>query len=51
MISRKQKRGKDPFLRTIRFVAGRWRLQWRLALAMAALGSNSSNSSANSGVM
>ena len=37
MISRRFERGKDPFLRTIRFVAGRWRLQWRLALAMAAI--------------
>ena len=41
MTSRKPQRrpthGKDPFLRTIRFVAGRWRLQWRLALAMAAI--------------
>ena len=37
MTSRRFERGKDPFLRTIRFVAGRWRLQWRLALAMAAM--------------
>jgi ATP-binding cassette subfamily B protein len=37
MTSRQPKRGKDPFLRTIRFVAGRWRLQWRLALGMAAI--------------
>jgi ATP-binding cassette subfamily B protein len=37
MISRRTKRGRDPFLRTIRFVAGRWRRQWRLALAMASL--------------
>ncbi len=37
MISRRFERGRDPFLRTIRFVAGRWRLQWRLALAMAAI--------------
>ena len=35
MTSRRSERGKDPFFRTIRFVAGRWRLQWRLALAMA----------------
>src|SRR5271155_2015104 len=35
MTSRRSERGKDPFIRTIRFVAGRWRLQWRLALAMA----------------
>ena len=37
MTSRRSERGKDPFLRTIRFVAGRWRLQWRLATAMAAI--------------
>ena len=36
MTSRRTERGKDPFFRTIRFVAGRWRRQWRLALAMAA---------------
>src|SRR5260370_13920619 len=36
MTSRRMERGKDPFLRTIRFVADRWRQQWRLALAMAA---------------
>src|SRR5260370_41262549 len=36
MTSRRMERGKDPFLRTIRFVADRWRRQWRLALAMAA---------------
>jgi ATP-binding cassette subfamily B protein len=37
MISRPTKRAKDPFLRTIRFVAGQWRRQWRLASAMAAI--------------
>ncbi len=36
MTSRRTARGKDPFFRTIRFVADRWRRQWRLALAMAA---------------
>ena len=36
MTSRRTERGKDPFFRTIRFVADRWRRQWRLALAMAA---------------
>src|SRR5260370_37015960 len=36
MTSRRMERGKDPFLRTIRFVADRWRQQWRQALAMAA---------------
>ena len=36
MTSRRTERGKDPFLRTIRFVAGQWRRQWRLASAMAA---------------
>src|SRR4029077_956957 len=36
MTSRRIGRGKDPFFRTIRFVADRWRRQWRLALAMAA---------------
>ncbi len=36
MTSRRTGRGKEPFLRTIRFVAERWRRQWRLALAMAA---------------
>jgi ATP-binding cassette subfamily B protein len=36
MTSRKPARGNDPFFRTTRFVAGRWRRQWRLALAMAA---------------
>ena len=36
MTSRRTERGKDPFLRTIRFVAGQWRRQWRLALVMAA---------------
>src|SRR5580692_9829799 len=36
MTSRRTGRGKDPFFRTIRFVADRWRRQWRLALAMAA---------------
>jgi ATP-binding cassette subfamily B protein len=35
MTSRRTERGKEPFLRTIRFVADRWRRQWRLALAMA----------------
>ena len=35
MTSRRTGRGKDPFFRTIRFVADRWRRQWRLALAMA----------------
>ena len=35
MTSRKTGRGQDPFLRTLRFVAGRWRRQWKLALAMA----------------
>ncbi len=37
MTSRSTKRGKDPFLRTIRFAAGQWRRQWRLASAMAAI--------------
>jgi ATP-binding cassette subfamily B protein len=37
MTSRKPERAKDPFLRTLRFAAGRWRRQWRLALAMAAI--------------
>src|SRR3954468_22424363 len=36
MISRKAERGKDPLIRTIRFVAAQWRRQWRLASAMAA---------------
>lgn len=36
MTYRRSERGKDPLIRTIRFVAGRWRLQWRLALVMAA---------------
>ena len=36
MTSRRTERAKDPFLRTIRFVAGQWRRQWRLALVMAA---------------
>jgi ATP-binding cassette subfamily B protein len=36
MTSRRSERGKDPLIRTIRFVAGRWRLQWRLASVMAA---------------
>jgi ATP-binding cassette subfamily B protein len=35
MTSRKIERGRGPFFRTIRFVAARWRRQWRLALAMA----------------
>ena len=35
MTSRKTARGKDPFLRTLRFVADRWRRQWRLASVMA----------------
>ena len=35
MTSRRTGRGKDPFFRTIRFVADRWRRQWRLALVMA----------------
>jgi ATP-binding cassette subfamily B protein len=35
MTSRETSRGRDPFFRTIRFVAGRWRRQWRLALAIA----------------
>ena len=35
MILRKTGREQDPFLRTIRFVAGRWRRHWKLALAMA----------------
>ena len=30
-------RGQDPFFRTLRFVADRWRRQWRLASAMAAV--------------
>ncbi len=37
MTFRKPPRGKDPFLRTIRFVARRWRQQWPLALGMAAI--------------
>jgi ATP-binding cassette subfamily B protein len=36
ITSRRSERGKDPLIRTIRFVASRWRLQWRLALVMAA---------------
>ena len=36
MTSRRTERGKDPLLRTLRFVAGQWRRQWRLALVMAA---------------
>jgi len=36
MTFRRSERGKDPLIRTIRFVAGRWRLQWRLASVMAA---------------
>src|SRR5688500_20124595 len=36
MTSRRTERAKDPFLRTIRFVFGKWRRQWRLALVMAA---------------
>jgi ATP-binding cassette, subfamily B, bacterial len=35
MTSRRTERGKDPFIRTLRFVARRWRRQWGLALAMA----------------
>jgi ATP-binding cassette, subfamily B, bacterial len=35
MTSRRPERAKDPFFRTIRFVADRWRGQWRLAVAMA----------------
>ncbi|MBM3648634.1 MAG: ABC transporter ATP-binding protein, partial [Alphaproteobacteria bacterium] len=35
MTSYRTDHGKDPFLRTIRFVADRWRRQWRLASAMA----------------
>jgi ATP-binding cassette subfamily B protein len=35
MTCRKTERGQDPFFQTIRFVANRWRRQWRLALAMA----------------
>src|ERR1700704_2052772 len=35
MTSRRPGRGKDPFFRTIRFAADRWRRQWRLALVMA----------------
>ncbi|MBV8409756.1 MAG: ABC transporter ATP-binding protein [Alphaproteobacteria bacterium] len=35
MSPRERKRGRDPFLQTARFVARRWRSQWRLALAMA----------------
>ena len=37
MISRRPERAKDPFLRTLRFAASRWRRQWRLALVMAAI--------------
>jgi ATP-binding cassette subfamily B protein len=36
MTSCRSERGKDPLIRTIRFVARRWRLQWRLASVMAA---------------
>ncbi len=36
MTSRRTERGRDPLIRTIRFVANRWRRQWRLASAMAA---------------
>jgi ATP-binding cassette, subfamily B, bacterial len=36
MTSLKAERGKDPLIRTIRFVAAQWRRQWRLASAMAA---------------
>ena len=36
MTSRRTERGKDPLIRTIRFVADRWRRQSRLAAAMAA---------------
>ncbi len=36
MTFRRSERGKDPLIRTIRFVASRWRLQWRLASVMAA---------------
>ena len=35
MTFRRTVRGKDPFFRTLRFVAERWRRQWRLALTMA----------------
>ena len=37
MISRNPVRARDPFLRTLRFAASRWRRQWRLALFMAAI--------------
>jgi ATP-binding cassette subfamily B protein len=37
MTSRKTARAHDPFIRTIRFVAGRWRLQGRLALGLAGI--------------
>ena len=36
MTSRRTERSTDPLLRTLRFVAGQWRRQWRLALVMAA---------------
>jgi ATP-binding cassette subfamily B protein len=37
MISRTPERARDPFLRTLRFAASRWRRQWPLALAMAGI--------------
>jgi ATP-binding cassette, subfamily B, bacterial len=37
MTSRNPERAKDPFLRTLRFAANRWRRQWRLALVMAGI--------------
>src|SRR5215208_5223844 len=36
MTFRRTERGTGPLLRTLRFVAGQWRRQWRLALVMAA---------------
>jgi len=37
MTSRNLGRANDPFLRTLRFAANRWRGQWRLALVMAGI--------------
>jgi ATP-binding cassette subfamily B protein len=37
MTSRNPERANDPFLRTLRFAASRWRRQWRLALVMAGI--------------
>ena len=37
MTSRNPARARDPFLRTLRFAASRWRQQWRLALFMSGI--------------